>query len=228
MNITDVPGTAVYIQKGAIFQLVAQILDFTTGLPIQLQTATGLSISVLYPDGVATQTFAASLYTDGSDGKIVYTTKNDGALVVDLSQVGLYHFQGNAAVGSVQLPPSYQSDFYVLENVVGSGPPAPLFTSAALILFDTAGIRWGTTVSVAGALVTVLTPTGPAAFLQFNQLVMKDPNGLYWTVTVSVAGVLETALGGDFTKAVGSFILTDSTGNAWVVTVDVNGVLVTA
>lgn len=226
-DITDVPDSEVYLQEGAIVMLVAQILDINTGLPVQLQVATGLSLTVLYPDRLTSQTFAAQLYTDGSDGRIVYITRNDGS-TIDLSQVGLYQFQGNAVIGGVALPPSFKSDFYVLPNMSGNPTPPAIFSSSSLILFDSNGIRWGVTVNPSGALVRALTPSGPTNFLMFNGLVMKDAGGLYWTVSISITGVIQTTPGGSFTHALTSFILTDTNNRSWVITISEAGVLTPA
>lgn len=222
--ITDIPQSDIYFQQGAIVQIVAQINDYTTGEPVQLQNATGLSITMLYPDGVTSQTFAATLYTDGSDGRIVYTTRNTGS-VIDLSQVGLYHFQGNAAVGGVSIPPSYQTDFYVLANVAGSSSPDPLFNSSALILLDSSSVRWGMTVDANGDLHTALTPSGPSTFLKFNNLVMQDSDGAFWTVGVSTLGVVAGTVTGQPVGALTSFVLNDDTGQSWVISISTEGVL---
>lgn len=225
--ITDVPESGIYFQQGAITQIIAQILDANTGEPIQLQTATGLSISVLYPDLISSQTFAAHLLTDGSDGKIYYTTVNDEDQM-DLSQVGLYQFQGSAAIDGVISVLSYLNDFYVLKNAFTNISPPPPFNSSALILFDSTGVRWSMTVSPDGELPVVLQPSGPANYLQFNSLVMKDSDGLYWTVSVSTIGVISGTPGGAFQNAIESFFLTDINGTSWVVTIDTDGTLVAA
>jgi hypothetical protein len=231
MNITDVPQSGARTQQGAIFQIVAQLIDFNTispsnptGDPIQLQTASGLSISILYPDGVTTLTVPAVLATDGSDGMIVYTTVNNGTQI-DLSQIGLYHFQGNAVVGGVQLPPSYQDDFYVMANVTGNPSPAPIYQASAVIFFDTNGVRWAQSVSPSGLSAPVLQPSGPANFLLFQNLVMVDSNGIYWKATMSTVGVLSWATTAQTASALGSFILNDSNGRSWICTISTSGVL---
>ena len=116
--ITDVPQSGIYYQKGAIVQLIVQLLDQQTGLPIQLQAAMSLEVVLLLPDLLTVKMFPAQLYTDGSDGLIVYTTRNDGT-IIDLSQVGLYQLQGTGVIGDIQMPFSYETDFYVLKNIVG-------------------------------------------------------------------------------------------------------------
>lgn len=223
--LTDVPQSGVYFQAGAIVKLVCRIEDID-GNPIPLQTATAMSISLLYPDRNTSVVFSASLYTDGSDGRIVYTTVNNGT-DIDLSQVGLYLMQGQAVIGGIPLPPSYKTDFYVLENVTGNPSPPAQFTASAVILFDSNGARWAGTI-VAGTLVWALTPSGPSNFLMFNSLVMKDPAGLYWTVTISTVGIPIATPGGSFINAVESFILMDSSAVSWVVTISEAGVLTAA
>lgn len=227
MNITDVPTSGIYYQEGAIVEIVLQIIDIETGLPVQLQTASALSISILYPDLVTTQTFAAFLYTDGSDGRIAYITRNDG-VNIDLNQVGLYQMQGNAFIGSVAIPPSYETDFYVLLNVFGNTNPPPAANQTALILYDTNNVRWAVTVDPAGALHSAATPVGPNNYLWFNLLVMKDPSGVYWQVGISTIGVIITTPGGTFPNALESFLLIDANNKSWVVTITELGVLITA
>ena len=234
MTVTaDIPQSGIYFQQGAIVQLVAQIIDINTitptnpsGNPIQLQSATGMTISILYPDGATAQTFVASLYTDGSDGMVAYTTRNNGS-TIDLSEVGLYKMQASAVLGGVQLPPSFETDFYVEPNVSGLSA-SPIFNSSALIMFDVNNVRWAGTIS-AGALVFAATPMGPSQFLWFNRLSMKDSNGVIWNINVSTAGVQgATQAQGNVQDALSSFILNDVNGRSWVVTVSTAGVLTPA
>lgn len=224
MNITDVPRSGVYYQQGAIVQLVVQLIDNATGLPIQLQTASGLSISILYPDLVTTQTFAAQLYTDGSDGQITYITKNTG-VVIDLSQVGLYQMQGMAVIAGTLTPPSYETDFYVLPNTFGGTMPT-ITTPSAIILFDTNSVRWAGTVSPLGVITWLPQTLGPTGYLQFNQLVMPDDTGAYWTFKVSLTGVVTGTLGGTFAQAQDYFFLQDINGKSWLITASETGQLV--
>lgn len=226
MRITDVPNSGVYFQQGSIVRLVVEIVDVETGLPVQLQTATGLSISLLYPDNIVSQTFAAQLYTDGSDGKIMYITRNNG-LTVDLSQVGLYQMQGNYTIGGVVQPPSYFTDFYVLRNAIGISSP-PIFNSLAMLFYDDSGVRWALTVDSSGDQHIALQPTLPASFIYFQNLVMKDPAGLYWQSSISITGDLTWTPGGSFTQALESFSLTDTNGTSWLFTISEEGVLVAA
>lgn len=222
--LLDIPDSGIYFQQGAIVQLVVQLLDINTGLPIQLQAATALTISLLYPDLVTTQSFPATLYTDGSDGKIYYTTENDGT-TIDLLEFGLYQMQGTAVVGGVQLPPSYRTDFYVLKNVFG-GSTMPVFTPSAVVMYDSSNVRWVGTVTSSGVLHWTALASGPNSFLQFNQLVMKDPNGVYWTLSISTVGVISGVPGGTFPEALESFFLADTANKTWIITVSDVGALV--
>ena len=217
-QITDVPQSGIYFQAGAIVQIVAQIIDVNTGLPVQLGTATGLAISILYPSRSASQTFAAQLLTDGSDGMIVYTTVNNGT-TIDLSQVGLYQMQGVASIGGSQSILSYETDFYVLPNVFGNPTPPPSFEASAMIFFDTAGIRWALTINGSGVQTIALQPSGPTSFLYFGALVMQDPAGIYWTASLSTTGDLTWTEGGTYADALTSFVLMDTSGRSWVLTI---------
>lgn len=224
--LTDIPVSGIYFQQGAIVQIVATLLDAETGEPINLGTATGLSITIAYPDGLSAATFPASLYTDGSDGMIAYTTRNNGSTIVDLSQNGMYFFQGNAAIGGVTLPPSYQGDFYVLPNVNMNGSPSPLFNASALILFAPNGTRYGVVVNPDGSISVAAAPTGPTSFLQFQNLIMKDSDGLPWDIEVTnVGAVVPLPHAGQANTALSSFLLSDTAGETWVMTVSTAGVL---
>ena len=89
MNPSPIPG--VTAQVGDEIQLLVQFVD-ENGVPINLSGGTSYKIKLEYPDG-STQDFTASLYTDGSDGIISYTTGPD-----DLNQVGYYFIQGQATI----------------------------------------------------------------------------------------------------------------------------------
>lgn len=222
-QITDVPVSGVYYQQGAIVQIIVQLVDIVTGEPVQLQTATGLTISIKYPDLTTWQTFNAQLYTDGSDGRIYYITKNDGT-TIDLSQAGLYQVQGQAVIGGVSIPQSLTTDFYVLENVFG-GSTMPLTTPSAMILYDSSNVRWAGTVDPSGVISWAALPSGPAGYLQFNSIVMKDGNGVYWTQTIDTDGVVTPAMAGTFPEALAFFFLTDVNGKTWKITANEAGVL---
>lgn len=222
--IVDIPQSGVYVQRGAVFQIIAQLLDLSTGLPVQLQTATGLSITVLYPDGITTQTFVAALFTDGSDGMIYYTTKNDG-VTIDLAQIGLYRFQGNGVIGGISLPPSYQSDFYALPNVIG-GTNVNITTPQGVVLFDSNNVRWVGTVSPSGGpLSWAAMISGPATFLQFSNLIMRDDLGIYWTVKISTLGVITATQSGNFSGSIDFFTLADVNFKTWIIKISRLGVL---
>lgn len=83
---------AITAQVADQIQLIVQFVDIN-GNVINLTGATSLKIKLEMPDGT-TKDFTASLYTDGSDGLIAYTTTTS-----DLSQVGYYYVQGKATVG---------------------------------------------------------------------------------------------------------------------------------
>lgn len=226
MRISDVPNSAIYFQRGAIVQLVVQLIDLNTGLPLQIQTATNLIVSLLYPDLITSQTFVASLYTDGSDGCLVYTTKNDGSSEIDLQQCGLYQIQGQVTLGGIVQPWSQQSDFYVRANSTDTGVPPVVFAASAFVLFDSNNIRWATTITTGGVLTPNAQVTGPANALTLHNLVLKDDTGVYWTVTISTLGVLVVTQGGDFSTAIDRLTLTDIDGITWIITVSEAGALV--
>lgn len=68
-------------------QLIVQVLD-QDGAVIDIGAATTMKIKLLKPDGAAVDK-TALLYSDGRDGKMVYTTISG-----DLNQAGLYQLQG--------------------------------------------------------------------------------------------------------------------------------------
>lgn len=73
-------------------QLVVQVVD-QSGAVIDVSSATALKIKLGYPDRITTADKTASLFTDGTDGKIVYAT-----IAGDLSQDGLYYIQGEVTL----------------------------------------------------------------------------------------------------------------------------------
>lgn len=225
MNITDVPDSAIYLQVGAITQLVVEIQDVNTGDPVQLQTATGMTISILYPDGTTARDLPAALYTDGSDGRIAYTTHNDGASDIDLTQWGKYRIQGWATLGGVQLPPSSRSDFYVLPNNDDTGQPPIAYTSSALILFTVDDIRTAMTVDTLGDLHFTARLVGPSNSLTLSQFVLQDSDGVYWIITADGAGSYTSTPGGTFDNALEQLILLDSNSHGWIITISTAGVL---
>lgn len=227
INAVDQPVSGIYLQLGAITQLVVQLLDANSGLPIQLQVATNLTVSLLYPDRITSRDLPAALYTDGSDGMIVYTTQNDGASNIDLTQSGLYKIQGLASISGTPLPPSSESDFYVLDNVDDIGSPPLAYTSSALIFFDANNVRWAMTVSTGGAISNPSTArlTGPINSLTLNQIVLKDSDGVYWTITMGINGSYIATSGGSFNQSISNLVLLDSNDHAWVITISISGVL---
>lgn len=222
-NISDVPESGVYFQQGAIVQLVVQMLDVNTGEPVQLQLAQIMTISLEYPDETTIMEFPATLYTDGSDGRMVYTTRNNGLGQVDLFQVGLYKIQGQAMIGGVALPPSSRSDFYVQANANGGGSPVANFSPNAIILFDSNGVRYAVSVNSSGQVIKQARINGPQNALQLNALVMKDSTGIYWTIGIDTSGNFTKAQTGAFPQALSEVVLLDENGKAWVTTVNTNG-----
>lgn len=74
-------------------QIVVQVLDQDDNV-VDIAGASALKIKFLKPDGTALDKTAV-LYSDGTDGKIVYTT-----LTGDLDQAGLYQLQGKLNLNS--------------------------------------------------------------------------------------------------------------------------------
>jgi hypothetical protein len=75
--------------------LVIQFLD-QNNIPLNLSAATGLKILLGKPDGTGVE-FTATLFTDGTDGKIHYVTLED-----DIDQVGLNTIQGQASISGLK------------------------------------------------------------------------------------------------------------------------------
>ncbi len=89
--------------------LVVQIVD-PAGEVINISAATNMKIKIRMPDGT-TKDFTAVLFTNGSDGKMLYTT-----LAGDLGQVGTYQIQGKLSIGG-GLKSSFVGAFDVLNNI---------------------------------------------------------------------------------------------------------------
>lgn len=89
--------------------LVVQIVD-PDGAVINISAASNMKIKLRMPDGT-TKNFTAVLYTNGSDGKMLYTT-----LAGDLGQTGTYQIQGKLSVGG-GLKSSFVGTFDVLDNI---------------------------------------------------------------------------------------------------------------
>jgi len=224
MNIGDAPESGQYYQQGSVSEIVVQIQDYSTGDPILLQAATGMTISLVYPDGLTRQDFAATLFTDGADGRIKYRTRNNGSTLVDLSQSGLYMVQGLAYIGGLPIKSKW-TDFYVLPDALGT-IPTPGVQPSAMIFRDTADVRWAMTVDTAGGIHFSATPSGPSSYTELNTVVMKDPNGLYWIMAIDTSGNPQPTPGGSHAGALESFILVDSNNKSWVITIDETGVWV--
>lgn len=76
-----------FCQEGDIgFPLIIQVLD-EDGNPVDLTGASDIKFILEYPDRNS-RTREASLFTDGTDGKVLYTTVES-----DLTQSGLYFVQ---------------------------------------------------------------------------------------------------------------------------------------
>ena len=73
-------------------QLIVQFVD-QDNVIIDLAGASALKIKIGSPDGNTTDKSAA-LLTDGTDGKIFYTTSSS-----DLTEAGYYEIQGQASIG---------------------------------------------------------------------------------------------------------------------------------
>ncbi len=93
---------------GVVFLIT--ILDENTGNPVNLSTATGLTIKFQYPDGTSVDK-TGTLYSGGADGKLYYTS-----IANDLSQAGQYFIQGEATIGGATKN-SEQGRFYVNANI---------------------------------------------------------------------------------------------------------------
>lgn len=212
MNITDVPDSGIYIQKGSIAQLVVEIVDAVSGLPIQLQAATNLKIQILYPDRAGWRSFPATLYTDGSDGKISYITKNNGTGFSDLNQVGLYKIQGSGVIGSVPLPPSLETDFYIQPNVEDQATTPVEYP----VLRSENGKLWQVYVLMTGNLDILLVDS---AANPSDIMYMQSSDGQNWSLTATNDGHLETeTVTGPFPANI-QIYLADSVKKQWVVNV---------
>ena len=86
--------------------------------PIDLRAATVKIIRIGYPDGTS-EDFAAEFLTDGSDGKLVYTTV-DG----DIAEAGEHQVQGIVTLNGT-IRSSTVSAFQALENIPAPVIPGP-------------------------------------------------------------------------------------------------------
>lgn len=79
---------------------------------VNISTATELKIYFLKPDRTTTLTKTAALYTDGTDGKLSYTSIAD-----DLTPAGNWRIQGYVKLPSGEWSSEIE-DFYVAANLV--------------------------------------------------------------------------------------------------------------
>ena len=77
--------------------LIVLLRNGSTQLPVDISTATTLTIYLTDPEGTVTAK-TATLYTDGSDGMMKYQV-NDDLLSIE----GLWRIQGFAVVGGLRL-----------------------------------------------------------------------------------------------------------------------------
>jgi len=99
-----------YNDIGTVFLVTVNDCVSGTSTILDISTASSLSLVFKSPSG-ASNTKPATLYTDGTDGKIYYTTV-DG----DLNQVGTWRIQAIVNIGGG----IYRSDvgtFKVFENI---------------------------------------------------------------------------------------------------------------
>jgi len=90
--------------------LIASLIDHLTGEQLDIRSATDYKIRLGYPGGIS-RDFAAQFLTDGSDGKLVYTT-----MAGDLDQAGEYAIQGVITMGGL-IRSSDVALFEVRENI---------------------------------------------------------------------------------------------------------------
>ena len=99
-----------YNDIGTVFLVTVNDCVSGTSTILDVSTASSLSLVFKSPSG-ASSTKPATLYTDGTDGKIYYTTV-DG----DLNQIGTWRIQAIVNIGGG----IYRSDvgtFKVFENI---------------------------------------------------------------------------------------------------------------
>lgn len=99
-----------YNDIGTVFLITVN--DYVNGAlsPLDLSSATSLQIILKSPSGL-TYTKTASFYTNGTDGKIVYTTING-----DLNETGTWNIQSKVTIPAG----TFRSDistFKVYENL---------------------------------------------------------------------------------------------------------------
>jgi hypothetical protein len=101
-----IPQPMQTFQYGAAIQLIVEFIDpiataanGNVPVPLDISGATDLLVCLLYPDTVTSENFDAAFLTDGTDGKIAYTTTYN----TDLIELGLFQIQGKATLGSVPI-----------------------------------------------------------------------------------------------------------------------------
>lgn len=99
------------IQEGAIGVPITITFVGCEGEPQDISGATGLNILLKPPTG-SLQTHAAAYVTDGTDGKIRYTTGSG-----DISEDGVWHAQGQVVGPATRNIKSTQVRFTVAENL---------------------------------------------------------------------------------------------------------------
>lgn len=94
--------------------VVVQVLDSDSN-PVNLRLATSLRIITVRPSGVTLES-AASLYTNGLDGKMAYTTSTTVPPGTGLDEVGTWLVQGKLTLsGDVQYTST--GAFSILQNL---------------------------------------------------------------------------------------------------------------
>ena len=85
--------TTIYVHNGDVGTIFRLTIKDTAGAAIDVSTASVKYIYFQDPSGVKTQKTAA-FYTDGTDGKIQYTT-----VAGDIDEVGTWMVQGYVETG---------------------------------------------------------------------------------------------------------------------------------
>lgn len=104
------PIATQFAQVGDELRLIVQFVD-QDGVIIDLAGNSLIEIKVGYPDG-SSEDHAATLLTDGTDGKIYYDTDAD-----DLNVSGFYVIQGKATVGGESFSTRTNGILQVFDNV---------------------------------------------------------------------------------------------------------------
>ena len=111
-DIPYIPPSQIAQQGDGDIRLVITALDGANNfVPVDLSAATDLTILFKKPD-LTTQSFVATLTTNGKDGKLSYNLNAS-----DLDQAGYYSVQGNFSIASVPKS-TILGSFKVAENIV--------------------------------------------------------------------------------------------------------------